>query len=211
MEKQYRYMVKQGEDVPMLIRLDPPDYLEAYQYEIWIKYSNNQYWVHKPELDDILAHKNRFPEYTEITQEEAEEIERQIEAKYDKIEKELQIIHTEHSQKQTEDGLVEVVTYQKTNGWRDFTVAEYIEILNEYLGKKYTVFSRADYYWYDEWGYQKHWAVTRKMDIPMIIEEDPSEIVARFSDKEHKYILRAPFLLHSIELEISKKTKKTVS
>ena len=208
MEKKYKYMVKRDGDLPTLLRLDPDENYQAYILTKEIPLNKNFYWVYTPGLDDILTHKDHFPEYTEISEEDAEAIMRQYDAENDRIEKELTTTQIKHTKRKTEDGIVDVTIYHKASDMRSFSLAEYIDILYECLGKKYTILSRIDYWWYDEWGYKKIRAITRKMDIPQIIEDDPQEVVARFSDDMHKYILRAPFMFRTIELEkVPKKPK----
>lgn len=207
MEEQYRYMIKWDRITPVLLRLDLSEKQKAYILES-CEVSKGLAWVYTPELDDILNHPEHFPEYTEITDEEAAEIERQFEAKNEETEKKRNAICIRRSRKQTEDGPAEVVTYSKASKWRYFSTKEYVEMLGGYLAGKRVAFQRSDYNWYDEWGYPKQRSITRKENLKQMIGDGADEIVTRFSDPENKYILRAPFGLHTIELETVPKKKK---
>ena len=200
-------MIKWDRITPVLLRLDLSEKQKAYILES-CEVSKGLAWVYEPELDDILDHPERFPEYTEITNEEAWEIKRQIKEKNEEAEKKWNAICVRHSRKQTEEGPADVVTYSKASRWRYFSTKEYVEMLGGYLAGKRVVFQRSDYNWYDEWGYPKQRSITRKEDLKQIIGDGADEIETRFSDPENKYILRAPFLLHTIELETIRKKKK---
>ena len=206
MEKQYRYLVKWERIMPTLVRLDPEDGMKASGLEKF-ESSRDLCWVYRPELDGIAEHPEHVPEYTEITADEAAEVKRQKQAENDRTEKELTVTCVSRSRRKTEDGPAEVVTYSKASKLRSFSLDEYVEILWGYLAKKRTVFRRIDYSWYDEWGYPKARSITRKADIPLLIGDQPQEVEARFSDAENNYVLRAPFLFHTIELEAVPKKK----
>ena len=71
MEKQVRYMVKRDGQFPTLLRIEPDGNEKVYQSSN-ADYSGSFYWVYAPELEDIVEHKERYPEYTDISDEEAE-------------------------------------------------------------------------------------------------------------------------------------------
>ena len=75
MEKQYRYMIKWDRITPVLLRLDLAEKRKAYIMGS-IEVSKGVAWIYEPELDDILEHPERFPEYTEISSEDAGGIKR---------------------------------------------------------------------------------------------------------------------------------------
>ena len=204
MEKQCRYMIKWDRITPVLLRLEPSEKEKAY---VMVSMEASRYlgWSYQPELDDILDHPERYPEYTEITKEEAEEIEWQLQVKKEEKEKKLNAVCVKHSQKQTEDGPAEVLTFRKASRWRYFSTNDYVDLLWGYLAGEKMALQGIDYSWYDEWGYQKKRSIKDIKDIRQIINDGADEIEARFSDDENKYVLRAPFLLHSIELETVRK------
>ena len=109
MEKKLRFMVKWDGQMPTLLRIEP-DEKEKVFYSGKFEYSGNFYWIYAPELEDIVDHKERFPEYSDISDEEAAMIERQLETEYARIEEEKHIVHTEHSQKSTGKGIVFIDT-----------------------------------------------------------------------------------------------------
>ena len=80
MEKQF-YMVKRDGEFPTLLRIDPEDEYKVC-YSGWFDHSDQFYWIYAPEFEDIIIDQDRFPEYTEISDEEAEEIIQQLEAEY---------------------------------------------------------------------------------------------------------------------------------
>ncbi len=210
MEKKDRYFVRWDRITPKVVWYKEEE-KEAYRLEK-SETSRNLCWVYDPKLNDIPEHGERYPEYTEITEEETEEVKRRLEEENDRIEKELTRNCVKRSRRKTENGIADVVTYSKVSKWRSFTLKEYVEILCGYLAEKGMVFHRIDYSWYDEWGYPKHWSITKKADFRELFKDDPSELEARFSDRENNYVLRGPFLLHTIELEaVPKKTGKELS
>jgi len=144
MEEQYRYMIKWDRITPVLLRLEPSEKQKAFILES-NEVSKGLIWVYKPELDDILDHPERFPEYTEITNEEAWEIKGQLKEKNEEAEKKWNAICVRCSRKQTEEGPADVVTYSKASRLRYFSTKEYVEMLGGYLAGKRVVFQRSDY------------------------------------------------------------------
>lgn len=206
-EKKDRYMVKWDGIEPTLIRLDSTDGMKVFRLEKWEQCSDLA-WVYEPELDGIPDHPERFPEYMEITENEASEVKRQIEAKSEEIEKELRRTCIKRSRKKTAEGMADVLTFRKVSQWKSFSLKEYMEILLRQLSKKDVTLQRIDYSWYDEWGYLKCRGITKKADIWQLTKDCPDQIEAWFSDTKNKYVLRTPFLMYSIELEAVPKKKK---
>ncbi len=185
MEKQYRYMVKRDGNLPTLLRVDPDSEEKVYCSGSFEK-SEAFYWVYAPELEDILIHKDRFPEYIDISDEEAEEIKHQLEVEYARLEDEKHVINVEHSQKQTEKGAVFIDTYSKEKDRRAFRTKELEKLLSQLAEKENMVIQQIDYCFFDYWGYRKYRTSTNKEDIQEICDM-PLAIDGSFMDSEMMY------------------------
>ena len=205
--KKERYLVRWDGITPALIRLDPSDEMNAYRLESQ-EYSCGLCWVHTPVLDGIADHPERFPEYQEITGEEAAEVESRIQEEWDRQEKERTRTCVKRTRRKTEDGTADVEILRKVSKWRYFSLKEYMEILLGMLNKKGMVLQGIEYSWYDEWGYEKYHSIKSKAELRQLYRDCPQEIEARFSDREKQYVLRATFMFWTIELETRPKKKK---
>ena len=203
-----RYMVRWDGIKPTLIWLDSSYEMKPFRLGKWTQ-SEDLGWAYVPELDGIHDHPERFPGYQEITEEEAEKVKEQLEAENDRIEKELTRTCVKRSSKKTKNGVTKVVTYRKVSKWRDFSLKEYIDILLRHLEKKGMTLQKIDYSYFDEWDYIKHRSIKEKSDIRQMLRDGADEIEASFSDAENTYVLRAPFRMHTIELEAVPKKKET--
>jgi len=76
MKEVYDYMVRRKGKLPALIRLGMHMEAEMYVYP--------GEWEDKPELNDIRLGLGAFMEYTDISDEEAEEIRQELQEAYDK-------------------------------------------------------------------------------------------------------------------------------
>lgn len=202
MEKQYRYMVKRDGELPTLLRLEP-DGEEKVFCSGSFENSESFYWIYAPELEDILTHRDRFPEYTDISDEEAEVIKHQLEVEYVRLEDEKHVINVEHSQKQTEIGIVFIDTYSKEKERHAFRTKELEKLLSELAEK--TVIQQIDYCFFDYWGYRKYRTSTNKEDIHEICDM-PLAIDGFFTDREMMY--RFMYLDDDNKVVIAKCQKK---
>ncbi len=82
MEKKYRYLARTDREIPTLIRLGSFAKMEADLY------AYPGVWKDTPHLNDIRVGGASFMDYDDITEEEAEKIRKQIQAEYDRMEKE---------------------------------------------------------------------------------------------------------------------------
>ena len=185
MEKQYRYMVKRDGELPTLLRLEPDGEEKVYCSGSF-ENSESFYWIYAPELEDILTHRDRFPEYTDISDEEAEEIQHQLEVEYARLEDEKHVINVEHSQKQTEKGIVFIDTYSKEKERRAFRAKELEKLLSELVEKENMFIQQINYCFFDYWGYRKYRTSTNKEDIHEICDM-PLAIDGSFMDSEMMY------------------------
>lgn len=184
MEKQYQYMVKRNDKLPTLLLLEPDG-----KYKVHFSDSCNSerfYWVYSPEMEDILIHRDRFPEYTDISEEEAEEIKHQLEAEYARLEDEKHIINVEHSQKPTEQGIVLIDTYTKDKERPSFRRNELKKLLSDLAAKEDMTIQRIDYCFLDYWGYCKDRTSTNIEDIEAICVM-PLAIDGYFMDRDTTY------------------------
>ncbi len=185
-EKQHRYMVKRDGQLPTLLRIESDGKREVYRSGN-SEYSDQFYWIYTPELADIADQKERFPEYADISDEEAEEIKHQLEKEYARIDEEKHVIHIEHTQKTTDKGIVYINTYTKGEERPRFRSGELEKLFSELTDKEHVVIQEINYDFYDYWGYPKHRTSMRKEDIPEICGESQS-IYGSFTDQEMKYI-----------------------
>ncbi len=185
MEKKLRFMVKWDGQMPTLLRIEPGEKEKVF-YSGNFEYSGNFYWIYAPELEDIVDHKERFPEYSDISDEEAAMIERQLETEYARIEEEKHIVHTEHSQKSTEKGIVFIDTYTKEKERRGFRAEELEKLLSGLAEKEHMVIQKIDYCFFDYWGYRKYRTSMNKEDIHEICDM-PLAIDGYFTDQEMNY------------------------
>ena len=185
MEKNLRFMVKWDGQMPTLLRIEP-DEKEKVFYSGNFEYSSNFYWIYAPELEDIVDHKERFPEYSDISDEEAAKIKRQLETEYARIEEEKNVIHTEHSQKSTEKGIAFIDTYTKAKERHGFRSEELEKLLSSLAEKEHMIIQKIDYCFFDYWGYRKYRTSTSKEDIHEICDI-PLAIDGYFTDQEMNY------------------------
>ena len=185
MEKQYRYMVKRDGKLPTLLRLEPDGKEKAY-YSGSFENSESFYWIYAPEMEDILVHRDRFPDYADISDEEAEEIKHQLEAEYARVEEEKHVMHVIHSQKQTEKGIVHIDTYSKEKERPVFRTKELEKLLSELVEKEHMVIQQINYCFFDYWGYRKYRTSTNKEDIHEICDM-PLAIDGFFCDCDTMY------------------------
>ena len=113
---------------------------------------------------------------------------------------------TEHSQKNTDNGIVDVYTFRKENEGEFFTEDEYTDILRDYLKKDNMVLERVYVQMMDYWGYQKSREITDIKDIDLIKQEDTINVDAWLSDDKKKYKLSMDFCAsNKIKLEVISK------
>ncbi len=74
-------MVKWDGQMPTLLRIEPDEKGKVF-YSGNFEYSGSLYWIFASELEDIADHKERFQEYSDISDEEAAKIQRQSETEY---------------------------------------------------------------------------------------------------------------------------------
>ena len=205
MEGQFRYMVKRDGEMPTLLRIEP-DAAEKV-YCSWNSGSSGGFdWLYSPELEDIVDHKERFPEYTDITNEEAEKIKHQLDAEYDRIEEEKHVIRVEHSQKVTDKGVVLIDIYTKEEERRWFRAKDLEKLLTEIMGKEHLTIRGFKYCFYDFWGYPKHRIASDEEDIHEICDGAVA-IDGSFTDKTMKY--RFMYLGKDEKVVVAKCLKKT--
>ena len=187
MEKQCRYMVKRDGKMPTLLRLEPDEEYKVFTLEA-SEYHSELIWTFAKDLVDIIEHRERFPEYTEISEEEAKEIKRQMKAEWDRIEKERNILSVEHTQKETEKGIVEIDIYRKANKKRPvFRDEDLEELLSGLADKEHMVIQKIHYCYFDEWGYYQYGTATKKEDIDDVYGSSPLAIDGYFTDEKMNY------------------------
>lgn len=185
MERQYHYMVERTGQFPILLRIEPEGTEKVYRSGTF-EHSDSFYWIYAPELEDIVNHKELFPQYTDITDDEAERIKLHLETEYARIEEEKHVIHVDHSQKDTEKGTVLINTYTKEKTRRSFRTKELEKLLLELVEKEHMVIQKIDYCFFDYWGYRKYRTSMNREDIHVICDM-PLAIDGYFSDREMDY------------------------
>ncbi len=207
MERNIRYMVKREGQLPTLLRIEP-DGKEKVFYSGNFEHSDNFYWIYAPKLEDIVDHKERYPEYVDITVEEEKAITQQLKAEYARIEEEKHVIHMTHSQKYTEKGIVLIDTYAKEAKRRYFRDKELEKLLTDLAEKENMVVEKISYSFYDFWGYRKNCTsmTMSKEDISEICDI-PISIDGYFTDREMN--IRFMYSEHANKVIIAKCLKDT--
>ena len=186
-EKKHLYMVKQEKDLPTLLCIYPDEEHGTYQYNITMY--PHAAWVYAPELNDILTHKDRFPEFHEASDAEVEEAKKVLNAELDRREEEKNVIHSDHKQMDTVDGIVDIDIYFKEDERRCFRSIELEKLLHQWIDPENVTVQDIRYSRYDYWGYLKLHNTKSKSDISDICDM-PKEIDGYFMDDERKYRFR---------------------
>ena len=111
---------------------------------------------------------------------------RLLKSSYARTEEEKHVIHTEHSQKSTEKGIVFIDAYTKAKERRGFRAEELEKLLSGLAEKEHMVIQKIDYCFFDYWGYRKYRTSTNKEDIHEICDM-PLAIDGYFTDQEMNY------------------------
>ena len=115
-------------------------------------------------------------------------------------------IHTEHSQKSTEKGIVLVDTYTKAKDAGPFQTEELVKLLSELLEKEGMTIQEIDGCCFDYWGYRKYHTYRNKEDVHEICDM-PLGIDGYLMDDEMKY--RFMYLDRDNKVIIAKCRKET--
>ena len=167
-EKKHLYMVKQDEQNITLLCLYPDDEDKVFQYSI----GEYQFvaWVCRPELNDILDHRDCYPEYTEITDKEADEIIKNLDEEHKRIEEKKHIIHVEHRQMHMAGGQVDIDNYYKEEERRSFRGKELEKLLGQLMDMEHMAIQKIYYSRFDYWGYEKRYDTNCKNDLSDICD-----------------------------------------
>lgn len=182
MENQYQYMIKRDGDLPTLLRLESSGVYRSGTFDG----QGHFYWIFTPELADIPEHRERFPEYADISEEEAEQVMEQLKKEFARREEEKHVIIVQQSQISTGNGTVFVDTYTKGKEHPGFRDVELERLLSELAGKEGMEIQEINYSFFDYWGYEKLRTTTNKEDIHEICGS-PLKIDGYFTDGEMKY------------------------
>ena len=202
MDKKRLYMARYDEPLPTLLCLYPDEEHGTFQYNITMFWHSA--WVYAPEFNDILTHRDRFPDFVEVSGAEFERIKNILEAEHNRIEEKKNVIHVEHSKKETAGGIVYIDTYLKDVDRCLFTHEELEKLLGKLIHKDHMTILGIDYSRYDYWGYEKIRSTKNAEDISDVCDM-PVEIDGRFMDNEQKYRFR--YLSRDKEVKVAQCSK----
>lgn len=186
MEKQDLYLVKRdGEKTTLFC-------VFSREMEVPRKYTfheENAIWVYAKELEEVLTHRDQFPEYVEISADEATKIMEMLNSENAKKEEEKNVIRVTHKQIEIQNEIVDIDIYRKDAKRRRFREQDLEKLLMDLINADHMVIQNIEYSQYDYWGYLKWHDVKSKEDIADACDM-PQEINGYFTDDKRKYSFR---------------------